>query len=84
MAEKVTSTESAMTLAALQAMKANCAGSFSVGGALVDDHGNVLNQMQNRVIQNHRTNDPTAHGERQLVDWYYANRDALVCRRRSR
>ncbi|RZF28995.1 nucleoside deaminase [Paraburkholderia sp. UYCP14C] len=77
MAEKVTSTESAMTLAALQAMTANCAGSFSVGGALVDDNGNVLNKMSNRVIQNGRTNDPTAHGERQLVDWYYANKDAL-------
>ncbi|MGF6934570.1 tRNA(Arg) A34 adenosine deaminase TadA [Paraburkholderia sp. UCT70] len=77
MAEKVTSTESAMTLAALQAMTANCAGSFSVGGALVDDNGNVLNKMSKRVIQNGRTNDPTAHGERQLVDWYYANRRAL-------
>jgi cytosine deaminase len=77
MVEKVTSTESAMTLAALQAMTANCAGSFSVGGALVDDNGNVLNKMSNRVIQNDRTNDPTAHGERQLVDWYYANRKAL-------
>lgn len=28
-----------MTQAALQAMTANCAGSFSVGGALVDDNG---------------------------------------------
>jgi tRNA(Arg) A34 adenosine deaminase TadA len=74
---KVTSVESAMSIAALEAVSANCSGTFGVGGALVDDNGNVLHALSNRVVENERINDPTAHGERQLVDWYYANKDAL-------
>ncbi|WP_277043502.1 nucleoside deaminase [Caballeronia mineralivorans] len=74
---KVTTVEQAMEIAADQTLLASCAKTFSVGGLLVDDAGNVLHAMPNQVIKDGYTSDPTAHGERQLIDWYYSNRLGL-------
>ena len=70
--DPIASVEQAAELAALQAMAAYCGGTFSVGGLLVGADGTVVEQMHNRVIVDGALMDPTAHGERQLVDWYYA------------
>ena len=40
---------------------------------LLDQHGNVLQSLHNNVIKQGLVFDPTAHGERQLIDWYYAD-----------
>lgn len=65
------------------------AGSFGIAGAIIDNStGKVVHRMTNQVLRRLRatvatdpeatfTWDPTAHGERQLVYWYYANRDKL-------
>ena len=74
---KVTTVEQAMEIAADQTLIASCAKTFSVGGLLVDDAGNVLHAMPNQVIKGGYTSDPTAHGERQLTDWYYSNSKSL-------
>lgn len=57
-------------------------GSYGVGGMLLNiETGAVIKVMYNTVIskeedeQIKRLKDPTAHGERQLVDWYYENRN---------
>src|SRR5476649_2771318 len=41
---------------------------------MLDQHGNVLQSLHNNVIKQGLIFDPTAHGERQLIDWYYAER----------
>src|SRR4051794_9226408 len=68
---QITSVEQASQLAAIQAMTAYCSKTFSVGGLLVAEDGSVIHQMHNRVIVDRALMDPTAHGERQLVDWYH-------------
>ncbi len=58
---------------------------FAVGGLLVETTtGRVIQALHNNVIRQlpHETDssftwDPTAHGERQLVSWYYANAGRL-------
>ena len=67
----------AVDLATSAAERAREAGSFGVGGILLGPDLEVLAISQNRVIHDGILCDPTAHGERQLVDWYYANRDRL-------
>lgn len=54
---------------------------FAVGGLIVENStGRVIKALHNNVIRelpgepsSYSTWDPTAHGERQLVSWYYAN-----------
>ncbi|MBM3464988.1 MAG: nucleoside deaminase [Armatimonadetes bacterium] len=53
------------------AAKAAEHGTFGVGGALIGPDHEVVAVVQNRVIQNGVVKDPTAHAERQLVDWYF-------------
>ena len=53
------------------AKKAAQNGTFAVGGVLIDNSGNLLMPMRNKVIENGAVVDPTAHVERQLIDWYY-------------
>ncbi len=53
------------------AMQAYCQETFSVGGVLLDSNGQELMLMHNNVVIERFTYDPTAHGERQLVDWYF-------------
>lgn len=63
--------EDAVNEAANQAVHACCQGTFSVGGVMLDNTGYVLNALHNNVVEAGMTFDPTAHGERQLIDWYY-------------
>ena len=67
-----------------QALWAAAQGTFAVGGMIVDNRtGKVICAMHNNVLKPLNgtsqvfTFDPTAHGERQLVYWYYANRTLL-------
>jgi tRNA(Arg) A34 adenosine deaminase TadA len=64
--------QAAVAIAAAQALAAKTQGTFGVGGVLLDGFGNVLQSMHNNVVQEGLVLDPTAHGERQLVDWYFA------------
>src|SRR5262249_24066338 len=45
-------------------------GTFAVGGLLVDNSGRIIAEAINAVIRDDRLSDPTAHVERQLVDWF--------------
>lgn len=73
----VKSVEEAVGLAVDQAIMADAQGTFSVGGILIDMAGNVVHSIHNNVVRDKLVYDPTAHGERQLIDWYYENREAL-------
>ena len=74
MLKKAIDIQAAVALAASQAIAAKSQGTFGVGGVLLDQHGNVLKAMQNNVVRDGLIFDPTAHGERQLIDWYFAER----------
>lgn len=63
--------QAAVAIAAAQALAARTQGTFGVGGVLLDGAGNVLQAMHNNVVTCGLVADPTAHGERQLVDWYF-------------
>lgn len=59
-------------------------GTFAVGGCIVENStGRIIHAMHNSVLKPLQctddvfTYDPTAHGERQLVYWYYENRSRL-------
>ena len=60
-------------IAVREAEKSKNNGTFGVGGLLVDDRGAIVKVIGNRVIHNGSVHDPTAHVERQLVDWYYSS-----------
>ena len=66
--------QAAVAIAAAEALAAKTQGTFGVGGVLLDGAGNVLQSMHNNVVRQGLVFDPTAHGERQLVDWYFAER----------
>jgi tRNA(Arg) A34 adenosine deaminase TadA len=53
------------------AREATAAGTFGVGGFLMDRSGHVFADAINAVIVNGELHDPTAHAERQLVDWFF-------------
>ncbi|MEY4170541.1 MAG: cytosine/adenosine deaminase, partial [Actinomycetota bacterium] len=80
----VSTAESLATLALWTAQRGADAGSYGIGGALVESAtGRVLQTMPNRVFRTLSgggtfVEDPTAHGERQLMSWYLANRDRLA------
>ncbi len=85
--QRLTSAEEAARLALGMARQADDADSFGVGGVLIENStGRVVKQLPNRVMRHlddagpnsHvlMTSDPTAHGERQLISWYYAQRAA--------
>ena len=69
--ETFTDVDRAMDRASDMATSAYCQGTFSVGGNMLDARGDELHALHNTVVVNGITHDPTAHGERQLVDWYY-------------
>ncbi len=73
----VTSVQDAVYLTADQVLAASDQGTFSVGGVLMDTDGNVIHSLHNNVVKNGLTADPTAHGERQMIDWYYENKETL-------
>jgi tRNA(Arg) A34 adenosine deaminase TadA len=60
-------------IAARLATEAAATGTFGVGGVLADASGRVLATARNAVIAPGMAWDPTAHVERQLIDWYFAN-----------
>ncbi|WP_338770971.1 nucleoside deaminase [Massilia sp. METH4] len=70
--KKTIDVQAAVTIASLEAIAAKAQGTFGVGGVMLDAFGNVLQAVHNQVIRDGVIWDPTAHGERQLVDWYYA------------
>jgi tRNA(Arg) A34 adenosine deaminase TadA len=72
--KKAIDIQAAVALAAGEAIAAKSQGSFGVGGVLLDQYGNVLKSLQNNVVKGGLIFDPTAHGERQLIDWYFAER----------
>ncbi|MBU6311070.1 MAG: hypothetical protein KGN38_00905 [Actinomycetales bacterium] len=79
----VTSAESLAALALWTAQRGADNGSYGIGGALAESAtGRVLQTMPNRVFRTLSAGgtfvqDPTAHGERQLMSWYLAQREAL-------
>lgn len=85
----VKNADEAASLALSMAQEANRQGTFGVGGAIIEnDTGRVIMTMHNKVLQplgnglgqllnKIYISDPTAHGERQLVYWYYENKKVL-------
>lgn len=67
------SAREALEWAAEEALAAHAGGTYAVGGALLGPDGVVLARCRNRVLHEGAVADPTAHVERQLVDWYFAN-----------
>jgi tRNA(Arg) A34 adenosine deaminase TadA len=72
--KKTIDVQAAVAIAANEAIAAKTQGTFGVGGLLLDQYGNVLKSLQNNVVREGLIFDPTAHGERQLIDWYFAER----------
>ncbi|RFP10908.1 MULTISPECIES: nucleoside deaminase [unclassified Duganella] len=72
--KKTIDVQAAVAIAASEAIAAKTQGTFGVGGLMLDQRGNVLQSLHNNVIKQGLIFDPTAHGERQLIDWYYAER----------
>ncbi len=51
-------------------------GTFAVGGVLVNKRtGRIIKHMENSVVRDGIVYDPTAHVERQLIDWYFASKE---------
>jgi tRNA(Arg) A34 adenosine deaminase TadA len=79
----VTNAETVANLALWTAQRGAEGGSYGIGGVLVESGtGRVLQTMPNRVFHTLSTGgtfveDPTAHGERQLMSWYLAQRETL-------
>jgi cytosine deaminase len=46
-------------------------GTFGVGGVLAAADGRIVARARNAVVAGGRVQDPTAHVERQLIDWYF-------------
>ncbi len=72
--KKTIDVQAAVAIAAAEAISAKTQGTFGVGGLMLDQHGNVLQSLHSNVIKQGLIFDPTAHAERQLIDWYYAER----------
>jgi len=84
MTKKAANAEQAVRIAADKAIEASLQNTFAVGGILLDNrsgavfcalHNNVLEAFENS--KRFLLHDPTAHGERQIVDWYFKNRKRL-------
>ena len=76
------SAQEAVDTVANQAIYAALQQTFAVGGAIINNatgeliavmHNNVLMPFPGNTTTFFLPHDPTAHGERQLVDWYYQN-----------
>ena len=72
--KKAIDVQAAVAIAASEAIAAKTQGTFGVGGVMLDASGTVLKSLHNNVIKHGLVYDPTAHGERQLIDWYFAER----------
>lgn len=78
--------QEAVDAVANQAIEAALQQTFAVGGAIINNatgqviaalHNNVLMPFPGGGTTYFLPHDPTAHGERQLVDWYYENASPL-------
>lgn len=78
----VKSAQQAVSIAAQESVAAAQQKTFAVGGAIFNNatheliiamHNNVLMPYPFSQKTYFLPHDPTAHGERQLVDWYYAH-----------
>jgi tRNA(Arg) A34 adenosine deaminase TadA len=70
----VRSAEEAAARAVALAEEAGKQGTFAVGGLLVDNSGRIVAEATNAVIRDSRLSDPSAHVERQLIDWVFRER----------
>lgn len=70
--KKAIDIHAAVALAAGEAIAARDAGTFGIGAVMLDQHGNLLRAQPNGVVRDGLPYDPTAHAERQLIDWYFA------------
>jgi tRNA(Arg) A34 adenosine deaminase TadA len=62
-------------IAVKEAESAKSDGTFGVGGLLIGgDNGKIYKVIRNAVIRGNSVRDPTAHVERQLVDWYFSKK----------
>ena len=84
MTKKAANAEQAVQIATAKSIEASLQNTFAVGGVLVDNRtGTVLCALHNNVLEAYENSklfllhDPTAHGERQIVDWYFKNRKRL-------
>lgn len=66
------SAREALEWAAEEALCAHASGTYAVGGVLLGPDGRLLARCRNRVVVQGEVADPTAHVERQLVDWHHA------------
>ncbi|RON10863.1 cytosine deaminase [Pseudomonas brassicacearum] len=80
------SAQEAVDTVANQAILAAIQKTFAVGGAIINNatgeviaalHNNVLMPFPGKGTTYFLPHDPTAHGERQLVDWYYEKAASL-------
>jgi tRNA(Arg) A34 adenosine deaminase TadA len=81
---KAANAEQAVRIAASKSIEASLQNTFAVGGVLVHNRrGTVFCALHNNVLESYEDSklfllhDPTAHGERQIVDWYFKNRKRL-------
>jgi cytosine deaminase len=81
---KAANAEQAVRIAAGKSIEASLQNTFAVGGVLVHNRrGTVFCALHNNVLESYKDSnlfllhDPTAHGERQIVDWYFKNRIRL-------
>jgi tRNA(Arg) A34 adenosine deaminase TadA len=75
---KIGSAEEAALMVSELAEEAARNGTFGIGGILVKADGEIVAKAENAVLHEDRANDPTAHVERQLVDWYHKNASLLA------
>jgi len=73
--QRARSAREALEWAVEEALAAHAGGTYAVGGVLLGPAGEVLARCRNRVVHQGVVADPTAHVERQLVDWYFATPD---------
>ena len=84
MPKNAANAEQAVRIAADKSIEASLQNTFAVGGVLIDNRrGTVWCALHNNVLEPYEKSklfllhDPTAHGERQIVDWYFKNRKRL-------
>ena len=75
---RITSAEEAASRVAELAEKAARSRTFGVGGMLIDRRGTIYAEAVNAVVRDGVVRDPTAHAERQLIDWYFVQPDAAL------
>ncbi|MEB3341428.1 nucleoside deaminase [Okeania sp.] len=89
-ASAVQNADEAASIVLNQALLAQAQNTYSVGGAIVENatgrvihklHNNLLKELSDTKTKTHKvevfTFDPTAHGETQLVYWYYKHKEEL-------